>query len=70
MRGDNENEDIEGLVEKVYDNYRRRPLTQKKDVTFEPRIYPHKGRHVGSLKRRNESSTTRNPLLFEIVENA
>lgn len=84
VRGDNENEHIEGLLEIVYDNYQRLPMTQKKYVreqvakianlsvppTLEPRIYPHKGRPTGSLKRRNESSTTRDPSLFEIVENA
>ncbi|KAK1380081.1 hypothetical protein POM88_026825 [Heracleum sosnowskyi] len=81
---DNENEDIEGMLKKVYENYKKLPLSQKKDIceqvakiaevsipsTLEPITRPYKGRPPSSFKRGNESSTTCDPSLFEIVEKA
>ncbi|XP_063950653.1 protein FAR1-RELATED SEQUENCE 4-like [Daucus carota subsp. sativus] len=82
MSSDGERDQIEGLLKKVYDNYHKLPLTEKNVIhdqlsrivdlsvplANEPRTCLHKGRPLGSVKRRNESSTTRDPSLFEIME--
>lgn len=82
LSNSDEKDHIENLLKKVYDKYQKLPLTQKNVIhdqisrivnlsvplTHETQTYPHKGRPLGSLKRRNESSTTRNPSLFEIID--
>lgn len=61
----NEKEEIEGLLKKVYENYKKFPLTQKKDIceqvakivevsvpsSLDPITCPHKGRPPHSFKR-------------------
>ncbi|XP_058217649.1 uncharacterized protein LOC131328770 [Rhododendron vialii] len=74
--------DIESLLKKFHDKYKCMPLGQREDshkqiaqlidaeipLTLEPTIQPHKGRPSGSKKRKGDSSTTRDPSAFEIVE--
>lgn len=78
----NEKDEFGSLLEKVHEKYQRMPLTLKEDVhqkivdiidssiprTQEPKVHPHKGRPSSSTKRKNKSSTVREPSLFEIVE--
>ncbi|XP_058180076.1 uncharacterized protein LOC131298614 [Rhododendron vialii] len=75
--------EIECLLKKFQDKYKCMPLVEKEDslkqiaqlidapipLTLEPSIQPHKGRPSGSKKRKGDSSTTRDPSAFEIVEN-
>ncbi|KAH7833238.1 hypothetical protein Vadar_004343 [Vaccinium darrowii] len=74
--------EIECLLKNVHDKYKHMPLVQKEDIhkqiaqlvdveiplTLEPNIQPHKGRPLGSKKRKGDRSTTRHTSAFEIVE--
>ncbi|KAF7144569.1 hypothetical protein RHSIM_Rhsim04G0198300 [Rhododendron simsii] len=74
--------EIESLLKRFHDKYKQMPLAQKEDsqrriaelvdgeipLTLEPNIQPHKGRPLGSKKRKGDSSTTRHPSAFEIAE--
>ncbi|KAG5540998.1 hypothetical protein RHGRI_021027 [Rhododendron griersonianum] len=76
--------DIESLLKKFHDKYKCMPLGQREDsqkqiaqlinaeipLTLEPTIQPHKGRPSDSKKRKGDSSTTRDPSAFEMVEKA
>lgn len=74
--------EIECLLRNVHDKYKHMPLVQKEDIhkqiaqlvdaeipsTLEPNIQSHKGRPLGSKKRKGDCSTTRDPSAFEIAE--
>ncbi|KAH7849790.1 hypothetical protein Vadar_022981 [Vaccinium darrowii] len=74
--------EIECLLKNVHDKYKHMPLVQKEDIhkqiaqlvdaeislSLEPNIQSHKGRPLGSKKRKGDCSTTRHLLAFEIVE--
>ena len=73
---------IECLIKGFHGKYKQMPLVQKEDsrrqiaqlldsafsFIIEPTIQPHKGRPLGSKKRKADSSTRRDPSAFEIVE--
>ncbi|KAI8547352.1 hypothetical protein RHMOL_Rhmol07G0188900 [Rhododendron molle] len=79
---DTNGSEIESLLKRFHDKYKQMPLAQKEDshrriaelvdgeipLTLEPNIQPHKGRPLGSKKRKGDSSTTRHPSAFEIAE--
>ena len=64
----------------IKDKYQKLPLTQQEStkvqlshilsgslpLIFEPTIQPHKGRPIGSKKRKETSSTKRDSSQFEI----
>ncbi|XP_040368683.1 uncharacterized protein LOC121051006 isoform X2 [Rosa chinensis] len=70
------------LLSEIKKKYEKQPIMQKENtirqlsqvlgascpLIFEPTIQPHKGRPVGSNKRKETSSTKREPSHFEIVE--
>ncbi|KAF7138128.1 hypothetical protein RHSIM_Rhsim07G0193000 [Rhododendron simsii] len=79
---DTNGSEIESLLKRFLDKYKQMPLAQKEDsqrriaelvdgeipLTLEPNIQPHKGRPLGSKKRKGDSSTTHHPSAFEITE--
>ncbi|XP_024196958.1 protein FAR1-RELATED SEQUENCE 5 isoform X2 [Rosa chinensis] len=72
------------LLSEVKEKYEKQPLAQKENtirqlsqilgascpLIFKPTLQPHKGRPVGSNKRKETSSTRREPSYFERVEKA
>ncbi|XP_062020172.1 uncharacterized protein LOC133736633 isoform X1 [Rosa rugosa] len=72
------------LISEIKEKYEKQPLMQKENsirqlsqilgascpLIFEPTLQPHKGRPVGSNKRKETSSTKREPSYFEVVEKA
>ncbi|KAF7133193.1 hypothetical protein RHSIM_Rhsim09G0181600 [Rhododendron simsii] len=74
--------EIECLLKNFHEKYKNMPLVQKEEslkqiallvdaeipLTLEPNIQPHKGRPLGSKKRKGDSSITRHPSAFEIAE--
>ncbi|KAG5561998.1 hypothetical protein RHGRI_004888 [Rhododendron griersonianum] len=74
--------EIECLLKNFHEKCKNMPLVQKEEslkqiallvdaeipLTLEPNVQPHKGRPLGSKKRKGDSSTTRHPSAFEIVE--
>ncbi|XP_024177753.1 uncharacterized protein LOC112183616 [Rosa chinensis] len=72
------------LLSEVKEKYEKQPLMQKENtlrqlshilgascpLIFEPTLQPHKGRPVGSNKRKETSSTRQEPSYFERVEKA
>ncbi|KAG5566439.1 hypothetical protein RHGRI_002122 [Rhododendron griersonianum] len=79
---DTNGSEIESLLKRFHDKYKQMPLAQKEDshrriaelvddeipLTLEPNIQHHKGRPLGSKKRKGDSSTTHHPSAFEIAE--
>ncbi|XP_058216857.1 protein FAR1-RELATED SEQUENCE 5-like [Rhododendron vialii] len=69
---DTNGSEIASLLKRFHDKYKQMPLAQKEDshmriaklvdgeipLTLEPNIHPHKGRPLGSKKRKRDSSTT------------
>ncbi|KAK9289908.1 hypothetical protein L1049_008069 [Liquidambar formosana] len=78
----NEEDEFKGLFYELEDKYKKWPLVQKENaretisqlvsvsqpLLFEPNVQPHKGHPLGSKKRKESSSTRRDPSKFEIVE--
>lgn len=79
---EDEEDPIHGIIFNLKDKYHKLPLMQKEDTKMqlsqilgsplpsilEPKVQPHKGRPLGSKKRKESNSTRREPSKFELVE--